>query len=116
DVTFGATVSGRPAELDRVDETVGLFINTVPVRVRAEAGEPIATVWQRLHDEQARLIDHHHLGLAEIGHAAGSGSGFDTLVVFESYPIDTEAFDTANGVDGVRVVDVAIDESTHYPL
>ncbi|GAA3703900.1 non-ribosomal peptide synthetase [Gordonia hankookensis] len=116
DVTFGATVSGRPAELDRVDETVGLFINTVPVRVRAEAGEPIATVWQRLHDEQARLIDHHHLGLAEIGHAAGPGSGFDTLVVFESYPIDTEALDTANGVDGVRVVDVAIDESTHYPL
>ncbi|MGC5256004.1 amino acid adenylation domain-containing protein [Gordonia sp. DT218] len=116
DVTFGATVSGRPAELDQVDETVGLFINTVPVRVRADAGEPVTAIWQRLHDDQACLIDHHHLGLADITQAAGPGAGFDTLVVFESYPVDTEGLVTANGIDGVRVVDVAMDEATHYPL
>ncbi|AZG46291.1 Linear gramicidin synthase subunit D [Gordonia insulae] len=116
DVTFGATVSGRPADLDDAGETVGLFINTVPIRVRAQAGDPVSAVWQRLQDRQASLLDHHHLGLAEITDAAGPGAGFDTLVVFESYPVDTEALAAANDVDGVRVTDVTITEATHYPL
>jgi non-ribosomal peptide synthetase component F len=35
---FGATVSGRPAELAGVEGMVGLFINTLPLRARAAPG------------------------------------------------------------------------------
>ena len=38
DVVFGVTVSGRPAELAGVETMIGLFINTVPLRVRLDAG------------------------------------------------------------------------------
>ena len=86
---FGTTVSGRPAELPGVETMVGLFINTIPVRVRVGAGAAVRDVLSQVQGEQAGLLDHHHLGLADIQSAAGVGDLFDTLIVFESYPIDT---------------------------
>lgn len=74
DVVFGAIVSGRDPELPGVADIVGLCINTVPVRVRIDPAESLAALFERLQDEQARLIDHHHLGLVEIQRLAGAGS------------------------------------------
>ncbi|MGH8910069.1 MAG: amino acid adenylation domain-containing protein, partial [Egibacteraceae bacterium] len=71
DVVFGITVSGRPAELAGVETMAGLLINTVPVRVRLRPGEPVAQVLTRLQAEQAGLLAHHHLGLADIQRLAG---------------------------------------------
>lgn len=121
DVTFGTTVSGRPADIDRVDETVGLYINTIPVRIRAEATDTFAEVLVRVQTEQSALLDHQHLGLADIVKAAGPGAEFDTLVVVESYPVDSDAIGAVDGrdglgVDGMRVTDIRTDEATHYPL
>lgn len=90
DVVFGATVAGRSPELAGAESMIGLFINTVPVRVRVRPQESTAGLLARLQDEQSRLIAHQHLGLADIQRAAGLGELFDTLVVFESYPV-TEA-------------------------
>ncbi|MGV9712542.1 amino acid adenylation domain-containing protein [Gordonia sp. NPDC003424] len=116
DVTFGTTVSGRPADIDRVDETVGLFINTVPVRVRADASDTFTELMLRVQGEQAALLDHQHLGLADIVGAAGPGAEFDTLVVFESYPVDSDVIAAAGDIDGMRVTDIRTTEATHYPL
>ncbi|MEV0297157.1 amino acid adenylation domain-containing protein, partial [Nocardia sp. NPDC050710] len=116
DVVFGATVSGRPGELPDVESMVGLFINTLPVRVHIDDNATIGAQLQRLQRDQADLLDHHYVGLADIQRAAGSGSQFDTLFVFESYPIDREAIEAASSIDGMSVTGVDVSNSTHYPL
>ncbi|ONI80847.1 non-ribosomal peptide synthetase [Saccharothrix sp. ALI-22-I] len=102
DVVYGTTVAGRPAEVPGIENAVGLFINTVPVRQRWRGGDSLATVFRHFQDEQARLLDHQHLGLAEIQRVTGHGELFDTLVVVENFP---------DVVD-----DVEIRDQVHYPL
>ncbi|MBL3671386.1 non-ribosomal peptide synthetase, partial [Streptomyces sp. M2CJ-2] len=86
DVVFGATVSGRPAEVPQADRMVGLFINTVPVRVPLDAAVPFREAMAPLQDQQATLLDHQQLSLPEIQRAGGPGATFDTLMVFQNYP------------------------------
>ncbi|AQA22073.1 amino acid adenylation domain protein [Rhodococcus sp. MTM3W5.2] len=116
DIVFGATVSGRPAELPGVEETLGLFINTIPVRLRLRDTDTVATLLDRLQSEQARLLEHHHLGITEIQAATGIGVDFDTLTVFESYPIDRAGFDETTDIAGMRVRGIDVADATHYPV
>jgi nonribosomal peptide synthetase CepB len=116
DVVFGATVSGRPAELPGVEEMIGLFINTLPVRVRLSPGESWPAFLGRVQREQAALLEHQHLGLAQIQRLAGAGELFDTLVVFESYPVDAERLDESQRAAGLKLAGVTGRDATHYPL
>ncbi len=72
-MVFGATVSGRPPELTGIETMVGLFINTIPVRITLRPSESIGTLLARIQAEQAELSDHHCLGLSEIHVGAGAG-------------------------------------------
>ncbi|MGW8649593.1 amino acid adenylation domain-containing protein [Nocardia salmonicida] len=115
DVVFGATVSGRPAQLAGVERMVGLFLNAIPVRVRVRPGDTVAELLRRLQDDQAALLDHHYLGLGEIQEIAGIDALFDSLVVFESFPVDREGLaQAASGSAAVTGMDAA--NGTHYPL
>ncbi|MGH3941364.1 MAG: amino acid adenylation domain-containing protein [Pseudonocardiaceae bacterium] len=115
DVVFGVTVSGRPAELGGVESMVGLFVNTVPVRVRLpRPAEPVGQVMVRLQAEQACLLVHHHLGLVDIQRLAGSGQLFDTLVAYENFPFDPGRTDEF--APDVRVTGTEGYDATHYPL
>ncbi|CRK56688.1 Enterobactin synthetase component F, serine activating enzyme [Alloactinosynnema sp. L-07] len=116
DIVFGATVSGRPADLPGAETMVGLFINTVPVRVGIRSGEPVSELLARLHRAQTATLDHHHLNLAEVQALAGIGPLFDTLVVVESYPVDEEGIDQVRAALDVRVRAVDTEDATHYPL
>ncbi|GAA5090149.1 hypothetical protein GCM10023319_42200 [Nocardia iowensis] len=116
DVVFGATVSGRPAELPGVESMVGLFINTLPVRLRIDDRQTIGKLLERLQHDQADLLEHHYVGLTDIQRVAGTGSLFDTLLVFESYPMDKEAISAASSIDGMSVTGVGVNDATHYPL
>ncbi|MEV5838710.1 amino acid adenylation domain-containing protein [Nocardia sp. NPDC052112] len=116
DVVFGGTVSGRPPELPGVEEMVGLFINTLPVRVQLDPTEKVTDLLTRVQAEQARLLDHQHVGLAAIHRSVGLAELFDTLTVFESYPIDREALSQALDIAGMRVLDVEGTDATPYPL
>ncbi len=117
DVVFGAVVSGRPPQVDGVDEMVGLFANTVPVRVRFDSDAPVRQLLIRLQSEQVSLLDSHHIGLADIQRAAGAGELFDSLVAFESYPVDTDGLRQAHAtIDGLEVVDLQGRNFTHYPV
>ena len=73
DVVFGVTVAGRPPEIAGIERMVGLFINTLPLRVRLPASKPLIAVLKELQDDQSRLMAHQHLGLAEIQRLAGLG-------------------------------------------
>ncbi|SDM57636.1 non-ribosomal peptide synthetase [Allokutzneria albata] len=113
-VCFGTTVSGRPAELPGVETMIGLFINTLPVRVAGEADDQILPWLHRIQGEQIEARRVEFVALTQIQGWSGVGGGvnlFDSLVVFENYPFDG---DTADGGIAVREVD-ALDD-TNYPL
>ncbi|MCX5052512.1 MULTISPECIES: non-ribosomal peptide synthetase [unclassified Streptomyces] len=108
DVVFGSVVSGRSPEVPGIERMLGFFLNTVPVRVRPEPGESLADLVRRVQEQQAALTPHHHLGLAGIQRSLGLDVLFDTLTVFENYPVDAAAVAAAG--------DVEIHHALHYPL
>ncbi|MEV0456636.1 amino acid adenylation domain-containing protein, partial [Catellatospora methionotrophica] len=113
DVLFGSTVSGRDGDTPGVESMIGLFINTVPVRVSWTPHEPLREVLSRLADAQTALLDYQHLGLTAITRLAGGGELFDSLVTVENLPADGDLRD-ASGT--VRVAGVSYREATHYPV
>jgi hypothetical protein len=114
DVTFGATVSGRPAEIPGVERMIGMFLNTLPVRVRLDEEEPLAELLARLQDEQSRLMPHHHLGLSEIQQLAGGKVLFDTTTIHQNAPLDVS--ELAAKLEGLTLGEAASIDATHYPL
>nr|WP_268904081.1 condensation domain-containing protein [Candidatus Frankia alpina] len=72
DVVFGTTVAGRPTELDGMDEVIGLFLNTVSVRVRLDPRETVGELLRRVAADRLDLLDHEYLGLGEIQRAPGA--------------------------------------------
>ncbi|MFF5289525.1 non-ribosomal peptide synthetase [Paractinoplanes globisporus] len=113
DVVVGATVAGRPPDLPGSDTMIGLFLNTIPVRVRLDPAAPAVAALRDLQDGQARLMDHQHLGLAEIQQLAEHGELFDTLTVFENYPLGS-SLPAAGGE--TRVTGASIRDCAHYPV
>ncbi|WP_024802857.1 non-ribosomal peptide synthase/polyketide synthase [Nocardia sp. BMG51109] len=116
DVVAGATVSGRPPAIAGVDSMVGLFINTVPVRLRFGSRETLAEVLTGLQARQVALLDHHHVGLSDIHQAVGLGVLFDTLIGFESYPVDQAGIDDALTASGIALTDPRPRTPSHYPV
>ncbi|HEX6201813.1 MAG TPA: condensation domain-containing protein [Thermoanaerobaculia bacterium] len=91
DVVFGLTVAGRPAGLAGAEAMVGVFINTLPVRVRLPAAGPFAEWLRRLQDDVAAARRFEHTPLAEVQRWSGVPRGtrlFDSLLVFQNTPDD----------------------------
>ncbi|WP_344973976.1 non-ribosomal peptide synthetase, partial [Salinactinospora qingdaonensis] len=112
---FGATTSGRPAELPGVEEALGLFINTLPVRVSIDPATPAATWLRDLQERQVAARAHDYLPLSTIQAEAGLQGDtqlFDSLVVVENYPVDERAAHE----HGLTIGDVTANEATNYPL
>ncbi|MCF1594979.1 amino acid adenylation domain-containing protein [Streptomyces muensis] len=117
DVVFGTTVSGRPPEIAGIETMVGLFINTLPARVRLRPDEPFTEAVRRAQDEQTRMQPYQQLGLAEVQRLAGVGELFDTTMVFENYPVDIGAErDEPGGLRSLTVTGGRNRDATHYPL
>ncbi|WP_039795493.1 non-ribosomal peptide synthetase [Nocardia araoensis] len=114
DVVFGTTVSGRPDELSGVETMIGLFINTVPVRMEVGA-EDVVRDCRRMQRESAPMRDLAYVSLSAIQRAAGSGTLFDTLFVFENAPM-SDILRPIDMADGVRVRPMTSESLTHYPL
>ena len=114
DVVFGVTVAGRPPEIAGIESMVGLFITTLPLRVKLPPSKPFFELLREVQDSQSRLMAHQHLGLAEIQGLAGLGELFDTLMVFENYPVDRAALSADAG--GLRLSNFSGVDGTHYPL
>jgi amino acid adenylation domain-containing protein/non-ribosomal peptide synthase protein (TIGR01720 family) len=113
DVVFGSTVSGRDADLPGIEDMVGLFINTIPVRARWADSTTARDLLAAVREHQSAVLPHQHVSLARIGRQTGAGALFDTLVVF----------DVATDVDGLRrsgdtlvITDIVNEGAPHYPL
>ncbi|MGE7450413.1 amino acid adenylation domain-containing protein, partial [Pseudomonas qingdaonensis] len=115
-VSFGATVSGRPAELAGVEEQLGLFINTLPVVASPSPEQAVGAWLEQLQAQNLLLREHEHSPLSEIQRLAGSGGEglFDTLLVFENYPV-AEALQQGAPA-GLRFFDTRNHEQTNFPL
>src|SRR5882724_582753 len=116
EVVFGVTVAGRPAELPEVERTVGLFINTLPLRLALPPGQKV-TDW--LHDVQTRqteLSDYQYSPLPAVQRWSELPPGtplFESIVAFENYPAEMTAVSEARTI---RITDVRPTERTNYPL
>ncbi|OBF76888.1 non-ribosomal peptide synthetase [Mycobacterium sp. 852002-51613_SCH5001154] len=113
DVAFGTAVSGRPADLAGAESMVGLLINTVPVRAHVTAGTTVSELLQQLQRAHNDTIEHEHLALNEIHRVTGHDQLFDTLFLYENYPIDTSV---PLGFHELAITDVTNREYNHYPL
>ncbi|MEQ1527955.1 MAG: amino acid adenylation domain-containing protein, partial [Methylococcales bacterium] len=116
DVVFGVTVSGRPAELVGVEEMVGLFINSLPMRLQLRPESRLTDWLQTLFEQNQDMRRYEYASLAKIQSWSDISRGqnlFDTLLVFENYPIDQALMDVGGSIriDEVRGVD-----PTNYPL
>jgi amino acid adenylation domain-containing protein/non-ribosomal peptide synthase protein (TIGR01720 family) len=90
DVVFGATVSGRPADLPQVNQMVGLFINSLPVRLQIPNEMKVSNWLQQIQLDQLQIREYEYTPLVEIQRLSELPAGtalFETLVVFENYPI-----------------------------
>ncbi|QEU77651.1 non-ribosomal peptide synthetase [Streptomyces subrutilus] len=113
DVVFGATVAGRPAEVPGAESAIGMFLNTVPLRIRLRPEETVLELLRRVQSERVAVMDHEYLGLAELQQAGGLGVLFDTLYVLQNFA-DEDGFrrlSERHGITGVGSVD-----ATHYPM
>ncbi|WP_400771092.1 amino acid adenylation domain-containing protein [Methylosinus sporium] len=114
DVVFGAPVSGRSEAEAGLDAHVGLFTNTLPVRVRLRPDLPLAGQLAALQSRQIALMEHDGLGLGEIQRIAGVSTLFDALLVVENYPEDVGLY--AQDFAGLRLVGARNRSYSHYPL
>ncbi|NEB40844.1 non-ribosomal peptide synthetase [Streptomyces sp. SID14515] len=112
DVVFGMAVSGRPAHIPGIESMVGLFINTLPVRVTLDPTETFGALADRLQSEQAALTAYHHVSLTDIQQIAGVGDLFDTCIVLENYPVDTA--DLKLPGEGLSITGFDARDASHY--
>ncbi|WP_426144005.1 amino acid adenylation domain-containing protein, partial [Pseudomonas sp. DWP3-1-2] len=113
-VAFGATVAGRPTALVDAERVLGLFINTLPI-IQSPGPERRLGEWLRdLQSLNLAVREHEHTPLFDIQRWAGQGGQalFDSVLVFENYPVDS----ALRSGSGVRFGQVVSRETTHYPL
>jgi amino acid adenylation domain-containing protein/non-ribosomal peptide synthase protein (TIGR01720 family) len=121
DVVFGTTVTGRPPDLPEVESIIGMFVNTVPARVRLAADRPVVPWLRDIQLGQAEAQPFQFLGLAQIRAASELPAGvelFDSILVFENYPTGagTGTVTGAGSGDGPTIRDLDGTETTNYPL
>ncbi|NAX44993.1 MULTISPECIES: vanchrobactin non-ribosomal peptide synthetase VabF [unclassified Vibrio] len=114
EVVFGTPISGRFSRIASIDEQIGLFSNTVPVRVTLQ---PHLSLSEQLKAHQAiqiQLLEHDELGLGEIQQLVGGKTLFDTLLVVENYPDHSRWYQ--QDFSGAKLMAIHNRGYTHYPL
>ncbi|HEX5255399.1 MAG TPA: amino acid adenylation domain-containing protein [Mycobacterium sp.] len=116
DVVFGVTVAGRPPELTGVETMVGLFINTVPLRVRLDPAATAGEQCRAVQRDAALLREHSYLGHAQLRALGGVGEMFDTLLVYENFPMDGLTAGGELTAGGATFRPSALQTLSHFPI
>jgi amino acid adenylation domain-containing protein len=115
---FGATVSGRPATLPGAEEMIGLFINTLPIRVSICSGAEVAEWLREIQRNQMDLLQYEFTPLVQIQGWSEVPRGaplFDTILVFENFPIAASIGDST-WTGEIKVEGIEDVQRTNYPL
>jgi len=116
DIVFGATVSGRTSELPNIDTMVGLFINTLPVRLQISGKEKLIPWLKTLQSQQFEQEPYTYYSLADIQKNSDippKMSLFESILVFENYPVDSSKNASKKTLE---ITDIRCLERTNYPL
>ncbi|BBY25553.1 non-ribosomal peptide synthetase [Mycobacterium stomatepiae] len=116
DVVFGVTVSGRPPELAGVETMIGLFINTVPMRVRLDPAVGVGDQCRAVQRNAALLREHGYLGHAQLRALGGVGEMFDTLLVYENFPLDGLVAGGELTAGAAKFRPAALQSLSHFPV
>ncbi|MGD2088778.1 MAG: amino acid adenylation domain-containing protein, partial [Candidatus Aminicenantes bacterium] len=122
DVIFGTVVSGRPAEIPRVESIVGLFINAIPVRIRWEEKTKFKDLLRKVQEEAIECKAHHYYPLAQIqSQSVLKQHLLDHLFGLENYPIPKEIKNLKTGRESsggllLELTQVEVFEQTNYDL
>ena len=113
-VVFGVTVSGRPEELPNVERRVGMYINTLPFHTELKEDSLVSSWLQQLQLDQVSSRQYQYSRLNQIQQWVGvQGDLFDSLFVFENYPVSKETF---SNDWGLQISQARMHEQTNYPL
>jgi len=116
DVLFGGTVSGRPAALFGAEDTVGLFINTLPVRVQVKQGIALLPWLKSLQEQQLEARQYEYTPLVELHGWTDVPRHlrlFESIFVFENFPVEVSFGERSRRL---RINDVKFDIEINYPL
>ncbi len=116
DVVFGATFSGRPADLPGADSIVGLFINTLPIRQVFDPNRSVLEHLKQLQLQQAEIRQYEYSHLIQIQGWSDVPRGvplFESILVFENYPVDSTLKEQGGSL---QIRDVTMVERTNYPI
>jgi len=120
DVVFGSVVSGRPEDLEGVEDMIGLFINTIPVRIRYNDGDTPLDLLRQIQNEAISNKAHHYLNLSEVQSQSELGMNLiDHIMVFENYPVQDmvrENMENGQSQQGqeLKVESIDVFEQTNY--
>jgi len=116
DVVFGVTIAGRPVNLPGSESMVGLFINTLPLRVQVNPGDSVGQLLQRVQARQSELLEFQYSALVDIhrwSELPPRSALFDHTLVFERYsPEEADA----GSPGSLRMERIGGAEQIHYPL
>ncbi|GAX45363.1 amino acid adenylation domain protein [Tolypothrix sp. NIES-4075] len=116
EVLFGVTVSGRSGNLSGIEEMVGLFINTLPLRVSVPREKPVLQLLQEVQQMLLELQEYAYIPLAEVQRLSEVKAPlalFESILVFENYPVDKSLRQSNHSF---KVTEVEVFEQTNYPL
>ncbi|MFO1417432.1 MAG: amino acid adenylation domain-containing protein [Methylotetracoccus sp.] len=102
DVVFGVTVAGRPVDLPDIERTLGLFINTLPLRLKVRPEQPVSEFWSEILERNLAIRQFEHVPLVQIQGWSDVPSGtdlFNHLLVYENAPIDPSLLDEHSALD-----------------
>ncbi|MGW8959227.1 amino acid adenylation domain-containing protein [Paenibacillus sp. NPDC055715] len=118
DVVFGSVVSGRPSDIIGVEAIIGLFINTIPVRIRSEAGESFAEVMKKMQEQALASHAYDTYPLFEIQALTEQKQDLiNHIMVFENYPVEEQVEEMgSDGQEPFPISNVVAAEQTNYDL
>ncbi len=122
DVVFGTVVSGRPPAVQGIEHMVGLFINTIPVRVRLNLQGTVMELMSQIREDAIASADHHYVQLADIQSCSVlNKSLLNHILIFENYPVDEEQRESVNDMRvnaglSVHAVNETRQNQTNYPF
>ncbi|MCY9015749.1 non-ribosomal peptide synthetase [Bacillus inaquosorum] len=118
DAVFGSVISGRPSAIDGIESMVGLFINTIPVRIRSAESMTFSSLAKAVQEDILASEQHGYYPLYEIqNHSLLKQGLIDHIFVFENYPVQLDqalSIESENEENALKLGDISMSEQTNY--